>query len=373
MDNIALQTLLISIVVGISCGLLGVFLILRKSSMMIDAISHTVLLGIVIAFMFVGDLSSPWIMIGSTIMGVVTVILIEILANTQKVSLEGSTGVIFPFLFSLAVILITTCFRSTHLDTHAISGNLEFAAFEQITLFNSISMSKTLLINLIVLFLIVLITILFFKQLKLSTFDKALAKTLGMKPLLIHYLFMTLVSFTTVTSFNAVGSILVIAMMIGPAATALIMTKDLKTALITSALVALFNASSGYFLAMEVLEGNVNIASTIATVTFLVFLLVWIFQPKHGVLTKVLNKYQQEKEFEVLALIVHIFIHQQKEKDFYKLKIDEVYKEFNWSFKKMENRIQIGLKNGWFIIADSKLALTLKGKDYLSNKLKEYS
>lgn len=371
MDAIALQTLLIAVVVGISCGLLGVFLILRKMSMMVDAISHTVLLGIVLAYMVVRDLTSPWLMVGTTIVGVLTVVLIELLVSTKRTTEDAATGAIFPFLFSLAVILITTRFRNTHLDSHAISGNLEFAAYEQLRVFGVEIGSKTLYTNLFVLLLLVLVLVALFKELKLSSFDKALAKTLGLMPGLLHYVLMTMVSLTAVTSFNAVGSILVIAMMIGPAATALLVTKNLKSALFMSAFFAAINAVSGYTIAMFIFKGHVNIASTIATVTFMVFSLVWIFEPRKGLITTVLRKLRQKREFEVLALVVHVAMHQNTVREHKELHVDIIREELNWNTEKYRKRLRQGIDAGLFSISNNLISLTAHGKEFLTFKLGE--
>lgn len=371
MDSIALQTLLIAIVVGISCAILGVFLVLRKMSMMIDAISHTVLLGIVLAYMVTKDLSSPLLTLGATIIGVMTVFFIELLVKTKRTSEDAATGAVFPFLFSLAVIIITTKFRSTHLDSHAISGNLEFAAFEQLTLFGINVGSKTLFTNTLVLFFLVGILGLLYKELKLSTFDEALAKTLGFMPGVLHYLLMTLVSLTAVSSFEAVGSILVIAMMIGPAVTSLLMTKDLKTALFTSATIAVFNASFGYFISMVFLKGHVNIAATIATVTFLTFLVVWILEPKKGLITSVLRKQRQKKEFELLALMMHVATHQGTEEQTEELNIDQIIQELNWSQNQYDKRVREGKKLGYLRERKNIIELTSKGKEAYRFKIKE--
>lgn len=371
MDIIALQTLLIAVVVGISCGILGIFLVLRKMSMMIDAISHTVLLGIVLAYMVTKDLSSPLLTLGATMIGVLTVFLIEILVKTKRTSEDAATGAVFPFLFSLAVIIITTQFRSTHLDSHAINGNLEFAAFETLTLFGLNLGSKTLFTNVLVLLLLIGVIVLLFKELKLSTFDEALAKTLGFMPGVLHYLLMTLVSLTAVTSFNAVGSILVIAMMIGPAVTSLLLTKELKTALFTSAIIAAFNASLGYFVSMVVLRGHVNIAATIATVTFITFFIVWIFEPKKGLITSMLRKQSQKKEFELLALMMHVATHQDTKEKTEELRIDQIILELNWTQSQYDRRVEAGKRLGYLKEQSHLLELTTKGIQAYQFKIKE--
>ncbi len=369
MDSIAFQTLLIAICVGVSCALLGSFLVLRKMSMMIDAISHTVLLGIVLAYMVVQDLTSPWLMIGSTIAGVMTVVLIELLVKSKRTSEDTATGTIFPFLFSLAIIIITTRFRNTHLDMHAISGNLEFAAYEPLVLFGVTLGSKTLYTNLLVLLLILLTLYALFKEFKLSSFDSALAKTLGLMPAVLQYVLMTMVSLTAVTSFNAVGSILVVAMMIGPGATSLLMTKDLKMTLWVSGLIASFNAILGYFIAMFVFSGQVNISATIASVTLITFLLVWTFEPNKGLVIRMIRKSKQKKEFEVLALLMHIVQHEKTLEEQQELGINTLPLELNWSPEHYHKVLERGIAEGYLKISNQLVSLTKQGKQYYIYKL----
>lgn len=368
MDFIALQTLLIGIVVGVSCALMGVFLVLRKMSMMIDAISHTVLLGIVLAFILVGDLSSPWLMIGATAMGVLTVVFIELLVSTQRISEDGATGTVFPLLFSIAVILITTRFRHTHLDTHAISGNLEFAAFEPLLIAGVYIGSKQLIISSLVLLLLVVIIMVFFKEFKITIFDFALAKTLGLMPTFIHYLMMTMVSLTAVSSFNAVGTILVVAMMIGPAASAILITTSLSKALKVAALLAAFNASFGYFVAMVPFAGQVNIAATISTVTFATFLLIWIFEPKRGLLTSVRRHQQQRRDISKIALYTHLLAH-----DRIQLTATDLTNELGWSDQQLDKVLQQEQRNGHLVVQQKHIKINKAGEDYYQQLLKEYT
>lgn len=368
MNALAISTLLIAIVVSISCALMGVFLVLRRMSMMVDAISHTVLLGIVLAYSIVLDLSSPWLLVGATIMGVLTVVLIELLVSTKRVSEDGATGTVFPLLFSIAVILITTRFSSTHLDTHAISGNLEFAAFEQLTLFGYEIGSKTLWTSGIVLLVLILIIVVLYKEFKITIFDSALAKTLGMAPLFIHYLMMTMVSLTAVTSFNAVGAILVVAMMIGPAASSLLITKRLSTALILAALLGSVNATVGYFVAMVVFGGMVNIASTITVVTFITFMLVWILEPNKGLVALIRRRRLQRNDIESLALMTHMASH---EVSVYSH--DDLIQQLNWSSSQLRNHLYKEMKRGFLTFENDTIVITQKGYEHYQVLLKEYS
>lgn len=366
-----LFTIIIAVVVSVSCGLLGVFLVIRKMSMLVDAISHTVLLGIVLAYMVVKDLGSPFILLGATLIGVLTVFLIEGLVNTKRVNGDAATGTIFPFLFSIAIILITTKYKSTHLDSHAINGNLEFAALEPLILFNINFGSKVMYQSLAVLVIIILFIVLFFKELKIVSFDKLLAVSLGFSPIIIHYLLMTLVSLTAVSSFNAVGSILVIAMMIGPAATALLISKDLKRALINSSIIAIFNAVFGYIISMFLFKGLVSISATMSSLTLITFLAVWIFEKNNGLISKMINFRKQKLNIEFMALIFHIANHEKTALASKELHLEMVSSELNWQDSKTNKYINKALSKGYLYIKDDIMSLSNLGRKYYLEMLEK--
>ena len=236
---------LIAVVVAAACALPGVFLVLRSMSMMADAISHTVLLGIVLAFFVVADLQSPWLLLGAAAVGVLTVSLVELLNRTQLVKQDAAIGLVFPALFSLAVILISRFARGVHLDVDAVLlGELAFAPFDRIELFG-LDLPHALVTMGVILALNAGLIALFYKELKLSTFDAGLAATLGFAPGLLHYGLMAMVSVTAVGAFDAVGAVLVVALMVTPAAAAYLLTDDLRKMLVLSVLIAVASALGG--------------------------------------------------------------------------------------------------------------------------------
>lgn len=163
-----------------ACALPGVFLLLRNLSMMADAISHTVLLGIVLAFFLVHDLSSPWLLFGAALMGVVTVLLVELLGKTKTTKSDDAIGIVFPVLFSLAVILISKYAGNVHLDTDMVlMGEVVYAGLDTVTLFGHEVASSAVKMGAIFLVNAAFIT-LFYKELKLSTFDEENARLIGM-------------------------------------------------------------------------------------------------------------------------------------------------------------------------------------------------
>lgn len=358
--------LLILITTSVATSLLGVFLIIRKLSMMVDSISHTVLLGIVIAFIFIGDLSSPLLIVGATLMGIITVFLTEMLVKSKSASEDAATGLVFPLLFSIAIIIISSSFKGVHLDIDAVLlGKIEFAPFDKLYIGGTSIGPKLLYIMTSVMIINVVFIKIFFKELKLVSFDQALASTLGFAPALIHYLLMALVSLTSVTAFNAVGSILVVALTIGPAATALLLTKELKRTLFVAVGIGVLNSVLGYALALMI---NVNIAGMIATTTLLVFLVVFVFEPRKGVITSIVKKAKQKDEFAFMILVFHVFNHQNEDKEIH---LENINIELNWTQKKYQKQIDKGLSSKYLKIESHLVRLTSKGKTLYAQMIED--
>lgn len=270
-----LQIQLIAIFIAIACSLSGTFLILRKMSMMSDAITHTVLLGIVLAYLFVQDLSSPFLMIGATCMGVITVWLIETFMKLKLVSCDSAIGIVFPLLFSIAIILITKYASSVHLDIDSVMlGELAFAPFDSFYL-NGVNIgAKSLYTSLGLTLFNVIVLSLFYKELKVTTFDPLLAATMGISPIIVHYLLMTMVSITAVGAFQSVGSVLVIAFMIIPGNTAYLLTKNLSCMLLLSVIFAILSGIIGFQIAYFF---DVSIAGCMAVVSGVLFTIAFLF------------------------------------------------------------------------------------------------
>src|SRR5690554_448245 len=366
-----LGVLLIAVVTGISASIIGVFLILRKMSMMTDAISHTVLLGIVLAFLIVPSLDSPLLIIGAVLMGLITVMLTEILVKTGKIKEDAATGVVFPLLFSVAIIIISLKISNVHMDIDAVLlGKLELSAIEQLFIFGKPVGPKLLYISLAVLIINILFIKIFYKELKIVSFDTAFAAVIGFSPVIIHYMLMALVSLTAVTAFSAVGSILVIALMIGPGATAMQFTKDLKYTLLWSAIIAIINSVVGYFIAILL---NVTISGVIASTTFVTFFLVLLFNTKNGVLVKIHRRKKQREEFDFIILLMHIFNHEGTTYESVELNVNNIHKELNWSKVKVDHFLNLGLKENYFALSNDIVKLTPLGEEFHNFKVNQLS
>ena len=276
-----------------SCSILGVFLVLKSMAMISDAITHTVLLGIVLVFFVVCDLSSPLLIVGAGITGVLTVYLVELLNSSELLKEDAAIGIVFPFLFSIAVILISKYTKNIHLDIDSVLlGELAFAPFNRIRIL-TLSIPKGLAVMIIIFLINLSFVTIFFKELKISVFDKSLALVLGMRPVLIHYMLMSMTSMTAVASFEAVGSILVVAFMIGPPITAYLLTDKLDIMIILSIISGTASSIAGYYIAVLF---DISIAGSIVSVIGVLFSIVLMFSPDRGLVTVLIRKKKRQWE-----------------------------------------------------------------------------
>lgn len=306
---------------ALTFSLVGCFLVLRNMAMLADALSHTILLGIVLMFLAVYDLDSPLLQVGAALFGMVTVNLIEFLVKRFGLKADAATGLVFPLFFSLAVILISIFLRNVHLcvDT-VIMGEVLFTPLNTITLFGYAF--PLAFVQLFVVFVAAGIFILLnFQQLKISTFDPQFAAASGITVVILHHFFMFLVSITMVVSFNAVGSILVISFLVAAPLSAFLLTKDLKKMLLAALLIGCLNAVVGGYLA-EVL--NVSMSGMCAVVAFVVFLLIWLGNPR-GLLGKLWSVRRQKQRCSERLLLEELAKGQ--------LTMAEIMAAFDWSEK----------------------------------------
>ncbi|KOY83357.1 metal ABC transporter permease [Lysinibacillus macroides] len=262
------------LLVGITCGIAGVFLILRKMAMIADAISHTVLFGIVMAYILTQTLNGFWMLVGAALAGILTAYLVQLL-HSSGIQEDAAIGVVFTSLFAAGVLLITLFAGNVHLDVeHVLMGEIAFVPWNQWSLLG-ITMPKAVWMLLFVLIINVTFLVLFFKEMKLATFDPVYAASIGLPIVFLHYAFMTSISFTTVAAFDSVGAILVVAMLIGPAATSYLISKTIKQMFIYSMLFGALAAVIGYYLAKL---WDTSIAGMMAAAVGMLFMIVLIGQ-----------------------------------------------------------------------------------------------
>ncbi len=443
--------------IAVSGSLLGTFLLLRGMSLTSDAISHTVLLGIVVAFILMGsvfgqrpDLSSVWLIVGAAAAGVATVLLTELIYRSGLVKQDAALGLAFPLLFAIAVILVSRVVSDVHLDedavmvgeigvawantnSHCLSGcesvtitpddpraettrrctncrDLGISPRDDKAEFTEICTNcgdyspaqawqagftqqepvlvfwpKSITVMAVMTLLTLLAIVLFYKELKLSTFDPTLAAALGFRPTLLHYGLMVLVSLVAVGAFDAVGSILVVAFFIIPPAAAYLLTDRLPRILAYSSLIGALSAYTGYDLARGNLLGAANLSDILAALnnlfglglseqwdssisasmvlmTFLFFLAAWVFSPKYGLASTMLRRRNQRRSFDHQVVLGHIHHHQDSPAAKEELAVSTLYRHFRWTPKKMQRTLRQLRARNLVRIDEGLVSLTDRGE-----------
>jgi len=245
--------IIVLMAVAASSALVGSFLVLRRMTMLANSLSHTILIGIVIVYLashdgilfgghsHTGTLNIRAMLIAAVFTGLITAFLTEFLTKTIKLQADASTGLVFTSLFAIGIILVTLLTRNAHIGTEVVMGNADALQLEDCNLVGII-----LLIN-------AAIFLLFFKEFKLTTFDPSLARALGFSTVFFDYLLMTQVSITSIGAFRAVGVLMVLSFLTGPALTARILVHDLKKMLILAIGIGCFAALTGVALSRHIL------------------------------------------------------------------------------------------------------------------------
>src|SRR5688572_11046187 len=239
-----LWTIAVGILCNTSCAILGCYLVLRRMSLLGDAISHAVLPGIVIGFLLTGQLTGWPIFLGALVLGVLTSVLAQGISSLGRVSEDSSLGIVFTSLFALGVVMIQGWVRHADLDVDCVlHGQIDYAGITE----NSLGwqISRPILTLGPALVATVAFVAVFWKELKLVSFDPALAAAMGFRVAIFHYLLMAMVAGVTVASFESVGSILVVAMLIVPGAAAALMSDRLLGMIAWAVAIGIVSAGLG--------------------------------------------------------------------------------------------------------------------------------
>ncbi|OUS72711.1 iron ABC transporter [Paenibacillus sp. MY03] len=279
--------LLTGSLVAACCGIVGVFLVLRKMAMIGDAISHSVMPGIVIAFLISGTRDSLVMMFAALLFGLLTTFLIG-LFQRSGIQSDASIGVVFTALFAIGVILVSLFARQVHLDQDAILyGEIAFVHWNLWEV-GGVSMGpKAVWLLGVTLIAIAAVIGLFYKQFKLCAFDPALAAAIGIPVALFHYMLMGLVSMATVSSFESVGAILVVGMLIIPASTSYLLTDRLGMMIALSIAVGVASTFAGYGASIIL---DASIAGCIVCTAGLLFVAAFLLSPSHGLISRRLRQ-----------------------------------------------------------------------------------
>lgn len=276
---LAVWTIVLSGVCGTCCAVVGCYLVLRRMSLLGDAISHAVLPGVALGFLASGKLSGAPIFLGAMALGVLTCLLTDLLHRRGKAPEDASMGVVFTSLFAIGVIIISRAAAGVDLDPGCVLyGLIEFAPLDTVRVLGY-EVPRTLLTLGAALAATLAFVTLLWKELLITSFDPALATAVGLRAATVHYTLMAMVAGVTVASFEAVGSILVVAMLIVPAATAQLLSDRLVGMLGWAVATAWAAAIFGYLAAAWL---NTSVAGMIATVLGLLFAAAVVAAPQHG-------------------------------------------------------------------------------------------
>jgi manganese/zinc/iron transport system permease protein len=278
-------SMLMGFFVATACGLIGNYLILRRMALVGDAISHSVLPGIAIAFLLAKSRGSLAMFLGALVAGLVTTILIEIIHKKSRVKQDAAIGITFSSLFAIGVILISLYASRVDLDQECVLyGEIGNVWIDTPVTIGGIALGPATVVRMGVVALVTAVLILlFYKELLVSSFDAGLAFSLGINATVVHYALMCMLSVIVVSAFESVGAILVIAMLILPGATASLVSNRLPVILGLTILHAALSSVLGLHLALWL---ECSIAGAMVVMGTVFFVLAWIFSPGQGLLRR---------------------------------------------------------------------------------------
>ncbi|HUG13106.1 MAG TPA: metal ABC transporter permease [Opitutaceae bacterium] len=280
--------LLMGFLVTAACGLVGNYLILRRMALMGDAVSHSVLPGLVIAFLLTQSRGTLAMFAGALAAGAATTLLVEAIHRRSRVKQDSAIGITFTTLFAIGVVLISVYAQQVDLDAECVLyGEIAFVPLEPFATIGGVEVAPPSVLRMGgVLLAVVALVIVFYKELLVSSFDPGLAASLGINPTVMHYSLMAMLSIVIVSAFEAVGAILVVAMLILPGATAFLLTHRLWKAMVLSVAHAAVSALLGIHLAVWL---DCSVAAAMVVMGSVLFGLAWVFAPEGGLIARALH------------------------------------------------------------------------------------
>lgn len=356
--------------VGIAASLVGAFLVLRGSSMLADAISHSIVFGIVIVWLLTGQASGAAQIIGAGLTGVLTVALIEMLSATKRVKNDAAIGLVFPALFSIGVLLLNLYARDVHIDTHTVLlGEIGFVWLDTV-LIGGLEIPLALLSMTVICLVNLAFVTLLYKELKLATFDEGLARSLGYYPGLLFYALLTLTSSTAVAAFDAVGAVLFVAFVIVPPSAAYLLTDRLWRMMLYGCVVSVASSVSGYYLATV---WNVSIGGMMAAMTGVFLMLALALGPRYGLVAQELRRRGQLAQNDLRALVVHIYNHEHSASSAEENMPAALQEHLRWSAVRAHQVLARSLEQGLVAMDAEVIRLTPEGRSLAREILEPWS
>jgi manganese/zinc/iron transport system permease protein len=353
--NPAIAIVLTGALVASACALVGSFLVLRRMALLGDAISHSVLPGIVIAFLVTGSRSSIPMLIGAGAVGVLTVFLVERLHRSGRLYEDASIGVVFPALFALGVILVSRYAWQVDIDLDCVLyGEIAYVPWDVLTVAGADLGPRAIWVTGAVLAIDLVVVLLFYKELKLTSFDPALAAALGFSPVAVHYLLMSAVSVTVVGAFESVGAILVVAMLVVPPAAAYLWTRRLSTMLVLAVTFGVVSVVAGYLAARAL---DFSIAGGMAVAAGALFLVALVASPAQGLVALALRRRRLTLRLEGRLLLLHL------DEDGTASPRDAVRRRLGWPPARLDRVAARVADRGWVVTEGDRLALSSEGRD----------
>ncbi len=340
-----LRSLAAAMMVGAICGVLGCFVVLRNMALIGDALSHAVLPGIVIAFIAMGYSTTAFFG-GALLSGLLSAFFITWLQKNVMVKNDAAIGIIFTFMFALGVIGISALSHKEgmHLDLKDfLFSNVLSVTNEDLCLIAGMSV------------IVISCVVLFYKALFVTSFQSQIAESLGIKPSYVHYLFMLLLSLTIVSSLSSVGVILVVAMLITPASTALLIANQLPKVLITAGLLGILSSMTGLLLSAAF---NLPPGPMMAVVATLIYALTFLIHPKNGLIAKWLQKRNLENRI-IVEDILKLSSKLEAQSD---VNIQKLISFSGHSKKELEKWLKILIKKGLLLSSNEGIKLSEEGK-----------
>lgn len=357
-DSLDIMILSTGALVALSGALLGTFLVLRGQSMSGDAISHAIVLGIILAWMITGARSGPLVVGGAALAGIAAVLGAQALARSGLMAQDSATGLVFPAMFALGVLLINLNARNLHLDVDSVLlGEIGYVWLDTVTWFGvempvaGVTLAGVSIIN-------VAFLALFWKEQKIAAFDPGLAAALGFRPQLMGLALLTLTALTAVAAFDAVGVVLFLAFLIVPAVTGRLVAASVLGIMVIAIGSGVASVGVGYGAAKV---WDVSIGGCMALATGLGLILALMASPRSGFVALLFRRRAIRMEAMVATLLAHLATHEGTEKQAEECTHAALVEHLHWREDQAQAVVLESLDRGVLKRAGAEYALTEAG------------
>ncbi len=354
-----IAVILTAVSIAAACSLSGIFLVIRRMAMMADAISHSVLPGLVAAYVIARGPNLLAGILGAAAAGLLSVVLGEAATRLGKLKNDAAIGLVFPTLFALGVLIVSRFYSNVHIDADSVlSGNLEYVALDPIRYAGYNFGPKAMGTGILLILFNAIFLKLLWRPLKAASFDQDHTRSQGISTASLHIMLMTLVSITAVGAFSAVGAIMAVSLIAAPAATALLLARRMNLIVILTLILAATGALVG---TQAAYAADLSISGCIAVALGLQFALAACFAPERGVVSQFLDRRKRRSKFAAEALVIHLSTHEGTDAYAEESNPAHLSTELGWSPKQIAMALQQARRRGW-VTGTSHLELTNQGR-----------